>query len=145
MAVNGQNNLPSLGKCTRSSTSLTGIKGTVEVRVQLTHSYVKPSDIVPDPSKEEEGFGTENRMPYGDKSSEHPITNFKIPDCSGWQPKGIIAEISFTLVLDCDEDIRLKSLPKKTGDWSLDGQNWHRAFGKGLPPRASGQAIELSP
>ena len=38
-----------------------------------------------------------------------------------------------------------KSPPKKTGDWSLDGKNWHRAIGKGLPPRASGQAIELSP
>ena len=129
----------------RSSTSLTGIKGTVEVRVQLTHSDVRPSDVVPNPSKDEEGFGTENRYPYGDRSREHPITNFKIPDGSGWQPKGIIAEISFTLVLDCDEGIRLKSLPKKTGDWSLDGQNWHRAFGEGLAPRASGTAIELLP
>ena len=129
----------------RSSTSLIGIKGTVEVRVQLTHSDVRPSDVVPNPSKDEEGFGTENRAPYGDKSSEHPITNFKIPDGSGWQPEGVIAEISFTLILDCDNGIRLKSPPTKTGDWSLDGQNWHRAYGKGLPPRASGLAIELSP
>ena len=129
----------------RSSTSLIGIKGTVEVRVQLTHSDVRPSDVVPNPSKDEEGFGTENRAPYGGKSSEHPITNFKIPDGSGWQPEGVIAEISFTLILDCDNGIRLKSPPTKTGDWSLDGQNWHRAYGKGLPPRASGLAIELSP
>ena len=55
------------------------------------------------------------------------------------------AEISFTLILDCDEGVRLKSAPKKTGDWALDGQNWHRAFGEGLAPRASGTAIELLP
>ena len=129
----------------RSATSLSGIKGTVEVRVQLTHSDVKPSDVVPNLSKDEEGFGTENNSPYGDRSSVHPITNFKIPEGSGWQPKGIIAGISFTLVLDCDKGIRLKSRPKKTGDWALDGQNWHRAFGDGLAPRASGMAIELLP
>ena len=129
----------------RSSTSLSEIKGTVEVRVQLTHSDVKPSDVVPNPSKDDEGFGTENNAPYGDQSREHPIMNFKIPKGSGWQPKGIIAEISFTLILDCDEGVRLKSAPKKTGDWALDGQNWHRAFGDGLPPRASGLAIELAP
>ena len=56
-----------------------------------------------------------------------------------------IAEISFTLILDCDEGVRLKSSPKKTGDWALDGQNWHRAFGDGLPPRASGMMIEILP
>ena len=129
----------------RSSTSLSGIKGTAEVRVQLTHSDVRPSDVVPNPSKDEEGFGTENNAPYGDQSREHPIRNFEIPRGSGWQPKGVIAEISFTLILDCDEGVRLKSSPKKTGDWALDGQNWHRAFGVGLPPRASGLAIELAP
>ena len=129
----------------RSSTSLSEIKGTVEVRVQLTHSDVKPSDVVPNPSKDDEGFGTENNAPYGDQSREHPIMNFKIPKGSGWQPKGIIAEISFTLILDCDEGVRLKSAPKKTGDWALDGQNWHRAFGDGLPPRASGMMIEILP
>ena len=129
----------------KSSTSLSEIKGTVEVRVQLTHSDVRPSDVVPNPSKDEEGFGTENNAPYGDQSREHPIRNFEIPRGSGWQPKGVIAEISFTLILDCDEGVRLKSSPKKTGDWALDGQNWHRAFGVGLPPRASGMMIEILP
>jgi len=129
----------------KSSTSLSEIKGTVEVRVQLTHSDVRPSDVVPNPSKDEEGFGTENNAPYGDQSREHPIRNFEIPRGSGWQPNGVIAEISFTLILDCDEGVRLKSSPKKTGDWALDGQNWHRAFGVGLPPRASGMMIEILP
>ena len=118
------------------------LEGTVNVLVQLTKSGVKPSNVSPN-TKRGDGFGTENSPPYGDSSTTHPIQNFQVPAGAEWQPQGIIAEINFTLELDCDKGMMLKSSPVKKGDWKLDGQNWHRAFGLNLPPRAKGMPVQL--
>ena len=117
------------------------MKGTVDVLVQLTSSNVKPSDTKPKVAKGE-GFGTENNFPYGDMNSKHPVENFVI-ESSDWQPQNVVAEISFTVVLKCGELPMLKAPPKKTGDWGLDSENFHRSAGKGLPPRKEGRRIPL--
>ena len=124
---------------------LSGLKGSAEVIVQLTKYGTRPrTDVRPKPLPGD-GFGTENNGAYGDNSTTHPVENFLLPrdeDDTKWQHEGIIAEIRFTLALDCDNGITLKSPPTKTGDWKLDGQNWHRALGNGLPPRARGMPIQ---
>ena len=118
-------------------------RGTVEFLIQITDSTAAPSTIELFTPKGQ-GFGTEDIHPYGDKSTEHPIRNFKVPS-SEWRPKNILAEVSFTVVLTCGEPPKLKEAPRKKGDWRLDDQGWIRAVGYGNVPRERGTAMEIAP
>ena len=124
---------------------LWAIKGTVDVQIELVKKSSNDVKLFGGPPRLKDGydgFGTELRPYYADNGMTHGMKNFVVDD-DLWEPNGVLASISFTILASCDEDPVLKSPPTLIGDWSLNKHGWKRARGHNLPPRSEGTPIKV--